>query len=660
MRYKMLANIYDRLESTTLKLEKTAIISDFLEDISSDDLPVIVLLINGKIYPDWSSKEFGIASNLMLKAISKAYGISSTVVEKEWRHLGDLGLVAEKYSSSKKQGTLFSRQLTTKKLFDNLNRVAELEGLKSQEKKLDYICELLSLVSDPVEARYVARTVLGNLRVGAAEGLLRDAIARAFFVNIYLKETLGQKVDSNTRLNQICCSAVNLNIAVDEKLDAFLAKKYKKDYDLLKSRNAVIVKSADAIIKINFSKKVSGIDCIFCFDSVQGNIIKSKILYSVEHAFSMTNDFSAVAVAAKEKGIAGLEALGMTVNHPLKVMLYQKAIGIKEAFQIVGKRAAIEYKYDGFRLQVHKTGNIIKLFTRRLEDVTSQFPDVVCAVRDKVKADSFVLDCEVIGVDRKTGRWLPFQSISRRIKLKYDIEMVVKNIPVIITFFDAMMIDDKNLIDVPFMERRKHLESIIVEDKDRIMIAKQIVSDDMSIVADFYKESLLKGNEGIMMKNLLAPYKPGSRVGYGIKIKPIMDTLDLAVVGADYGEGKRAGLFSSFHLACYDADSSQFLSIGKLGTGIKEKSEIGVSFKELTQILTPDIIEEKGKTVILKPVLLVEVAFEEIQKSPKYLSGFALRFPRLVRLREDRMPEDASRLDEVEMLYAVQRGRNKN
>ena len=418
----------------------------------------------------------------------------------------------------------------------------------------------------------------------------------------------------------------------------------------------MVVRQIKKVSDDELLKKESGIDYIFFHDVSTGNEAKLRIVSSVEHAFSMTNDFSLVALAAKDGGLTALARLKMNANHPLKVMLYQKALTIDDAFGIVGKPAAIEYKYDGFRLQVHRIDDTIKLFTRRLEDVTEQFPDVVSVVRKNVKMTSFILDCEVIGIDKKTGKWLPFQKISRRIKRKYDIDQTVREIPVIINFFDAMMADGKSLIDVPFSERRKLIESVVSE-ADGIKVARHIITDDVEKVNDFYKESLSKGNEGIMMKNLSAPYKPGSRVGYGIKIKPTMDNLDLVIVGADYGEGKRVGWLSSFHLACYDSDSGEYLTIGKMGTGIKEKPEEGTSFGELTELLRPHITEEKGKTVAIKPVVVIEVAFEEIQKSTKYLSGFALRFPRLVRLRDDRMPEDASTVDEISMVYGAQRGR---
>ncbi len=653
MDYLQLANVYNRLESKASKLEKTDIVAQFLEDVDKDELEAVVLLLSGRVYPGWQSQELGLSSSLMIKGIAKAYGIDASKIEDKWRELGDLGLVAEKYSSQKKQSRLFSKSLTVMHVFDSLRRIAEIEGMKSQDKKIDLVCELLGSVSDPVEARYLTRTIIGDLRVGVAEGLLRDSIAYAFFTNVYWKETLLQKVDGGTRLSLVCESVKGRKILVDTELDAFLLKKYDKEYSVLKSENDLIVRDIDGDVEV--SKSLC--DYVLFYDSVLGKEVKSKIVSAVEHAFSMINDFAAVAMAAREGGLLGLSKLGLTASHPIKVMLYQKAPTIEDAFKIVGKPAAVEYKYDGFRLQVHKIDGDVKLFTRRLEDVTLQFPDVRYSVNKSVKAESFILDCEVIGVDKETGKWLPFQKISRRIKRKHKIEEIIKEIPVIVNFFDVMMVAGKNLIDAPFEERRKMIESIVSE-SEMVKVAKHIVTSDVRAVDKFYKESLSKGNEGIMMKSLSAPYKPGNRVGYGIKIKPTMDNLDLVVVGADYGEGKRVGWFSSFHLACYDSDSGKFLTIGKMGTGIKEKTEEGMSFEALTDMLKPHIVKEKGKSVVLKPTLLVEVAFEEIQKSSKYSSGFALRFPRLVRLREDRMAEDASTVDEISMLYTGQRGRD--
>ncbi|MCK5451943.1 MAG: hypothetical protein KAI51_00775, partial [Candidatus Aenigmarchaeota archaeon] len=401
MEYKRLAELYDSLEATTLKLEKTKIVAQFLESVkSADELKMVVLLISGRVYPGWSSQELGMSSGLMVKAVSKAYGINPKEIEVEWRKLGDLGLVTEKYSSKKSQSRIFTKMLTVQKVFDNLRKISGMEGMKSQDRKLDLVSELLSSVSDSFEARYIARTVIGDLRVGVAEGLLRDAIASAFFANIYWKETLEQKANGDIRLKILSQSlkGKKKKILVDEKLDSLLAKKHDEDYNMLKSGNEVVVKEIKKVSDDELSKKKSGIDYIFFSDVSIGNETKSRIVSSVEHAFSMTNDFSLVAAAAKEGGLPALQKLDMTANHPLKVMLYQKAMTIEDAFKIVGKPAAIEYKYDGFRLQIHKTDSNITLFTRRLENVTEQFPDVKSIVRENVKAKSFIVDCEVIGI----------------------------------------------------------------------------------------------------------------------------------------------------------------------------------------------------------------------------------------------------------------------
>ncbi|MBW2966690.1 ATP-dependent DNA ligase, partial [Candidatus Woesearchaeota archaeon] len=314
-----------------------------------------------------------------------------------------------------------------------------------------------------------------------------------------------------------------------------------------------------------------------------------------------------------------------------------------------------EYKYDGFRMQLHRDGEKIKLFTRRLENVTNQFPDVVKVVKDNIDGNNYILDAEIIGIDPKTRKWLAFQNISQRIKRKYDIHQMAKDIPVMVNVFDAMQVNGKNIIKEPFSFRRELLNKIMKEVAEKLQLAKEIITDDVSEAEKFYNESLDKGNEGIMVKGLDKPYKPGSRVGYGVKVKPVMETLDLVIIGAEWGEGKRANWLSSFTIACKSGD--KFLEIGKVGTGIKEKDEEGVSFAQLTSMIKPLIISEDGKSVKVKPFIIIEVNYEEIQKSVNYNSGYALRFPRLVRLREDKPLEEVSDISLVKELYEKQRGR---
>ena len=227
-----------------------------------------------------------------------------------------------------------------------------------------------------------------------------------------------------------------------------------------------------------------------------------------------------------------------------------------------------------------------------------------------------------------------------------------------VNVFDIISFDGKSMINEPFKERVDVLKKIVTKKTHKIQLAEQIVTSDINEAKKFYEEALAMGNEGVMAKNLSAPYKPGSRVGYGVKIKPTMETLDLVIIGAEWGTGKRGQWLSSFDVACKDPETGEFLEIGKFGTGVKEKAEEGTSFEELTNILKPLIKSEKGRTVVIKPKIVVEINYEEIQKSPTYSSGYALRFPRLVALREDKPVDEIATLEMVEELYHEQRGRN--
>ena len=585
MKYSELAGVYEQLEKTSKRLEKTEIISELLKKTSAEDLEIITLLIEGRIFPNWDEREIGVASRSIIKAISAASGISTPKVEDEWRKAGDLGIVAERLIKTKKQTTLHFEELTVKKVFDNLRKLAELEGLGTVDRKIQLIAELLTSAK-PNEARYIVRATLQELRVGVGAGSLRDAICWAFFSD---KFNLRYEKKEN-----------NFDISEDER------------------------------------------------------VIYNQYVDAIQRAYDLTNDFSSVAKSAKEGGLDGLNSLKLKAGNPINVMLYQKAKDIEEGFETVGKPAALEYKYDGFRMQMHNDGKEISLFTRRLEKVTNQFPDVVDILKNNVKSKKYILDAEIIGIDPKTKKWLPFQNISQRIKRKYDIEQLTKDVPIMVNVFDVMMLDGKNTIETPFDERRDLLRKAVKPAPNRLNLANEILTDDLKLAEEFYRESLKLGNEGIMMKSLDSPYKPGSRVGYGVKIKPTMENVDVVIVGAEWGEGKRANWLSSFTIACID--EGKFREIGKVGTGIKEKTEGGVSFEQLTKLLKPLVIGKEGKEVKVKPKIVIEVGYEEIQKSPTYESGFALRFPRLIQLRTaDRSEKDASSLDYIKKLYKQQK-----
>jgi len=366
----------------------------------------------------------------------------------------------------------------------------------------------------------------------------------------------------------------------------------------------------------------------------------------VERAYSLSSDLGEVARIAKSEGNDGLKKINLMPGRPMEVMLAQKAKDIQEVldkFKIV----AFEIKYDGARIQIHKDNSKVHLFTRRLENVTKQFPEIVKSAKENIRGNSAIVEGEMVaikGLDDRHPR--PFQDLSRRIKRKYDIPEMVKKIPVEINLFDVVFYEGESKIGEKFKNRRKLLEKIIME-TDTFKLAEQSITNSIEEADKFYRRALNLGHEGVMAKNLDAPYQPGSRVGYMYKIKPIMETLDLVIIGATWGEGRRAHWLASFLLAVLDPDTGEFLTIGKMGTGFTDEQ-----FREMTETLKGEISEQMGKEVKLKPKVVVEVAYEEIQKSPTYSSGYALRFPRLVRVRTDKGPQDADTLQRVEELLS--------
>ncbi|MEM5829151.1 MAG: ATP-dependent DNA ligase [Candidatus Aenigmatarchaeota archaeon] len=565
MDYSILADYYEKLENVSAKLKKTEILVELFKKADEEELPKMVLLLQGMVYPKYMQLELGIATQMMIRAISKAFGFKPEEIEEKFAKLGDLGLVVEECVKSKKQATLLKKKLTLSFVFENLRKLATITGEGSQEKKLNLIIELL-VSAKPKEARYIVRTILGELRVGVAEGLIRDAIFQAF------------------------------------------------------------------LVKEDMSKEE-----------------KEEAVQAVDYAWNIVSDFGEVAKIAKKEGIKGLKKIKIEVGRPIQVMLGEKAESIEEVIKEFGKIAA-EYKYDGMHAEIHKKGEKIWIYTRRLEDVTKQFPDVVEMCRDGLKPRECIVEGEVLAINPKTGLPLPFQLLSQRIHRKYDIEKMTKEIPVQLNLFDIMYLDGKALFNKSFLERRKILEQIVKEIPKKLQLAKQIITDNVKDAEKFYKEALEAKQEGLMLKVLSSPYVFGRHVGTMYKIKPIMETLDLVIVGATWGEGARANWLTSFELGCRDPDTGKFLRCGMMSTGLTEEE-----YQQMTEMLKPLIIEEKGKNVKVKPKIVVEVAYQEIQKSPNYESGFALRFPRFVRDRTaDKSPEEADTIERIKSLFESQ------
>jgi len=557
MDYSKLCEVYHALESTSKGLEKTEILASFLGEIR--DEPELIYLLQGSVFADYDHRELGMSHQLVIRAIGKAAGISDADVVDAFKELGDLGKVAESVLGKKKQQTaLFTKKLSIEKVMTNLRKVPTLEGKGTVEIKIGLIVELLHSAS-PKEARYIVRTVLGDLKVGVGSGLLRDAIVAQCFK----PENLEEK------------------------------KKYSKN---------------------------------------------------VQEAYDKATDFAEVFEKACSNN---LDTIKLKPGKPVKVMLFPKAKSIEDAFRIVGKPAAFEYKYDGFRVMINKEkGGQVKIFTRRLEEVTTQFPEIAGYVESHMTGESFILDAEAVGFNSETKKYTDFQAISQRIRRKYGIEKMQKAFPIELAVFDIIYYDGESLIDTPFGERRKLIEKIIREEPFKIVLAKQIITEDVAEVEKFYEAALSDNQEGLMGKSLSAPYKPGARVGYAVKLKPEDNDLDLVITGAEWGTGKRAGWLTSFDVAC--RDDGELLQIGKVSTGLKEKPEEGLSFSEMSEKMKELIVEEHGRKIKVRPEVVVTVQYQNIQKSPTYSSGYALRFPRITRLREDRGVSDIASVEEIE------------
>lgn len=561
MKYSELVNVYERLESTQSKLEKVRIVADFLHELRPEEIGSVVLLMTGRVFPSYDARELGIAEQTMTRIIGKSTGFSAEDIEKLFAKKGDLGLVAEELLKKRKQKTLVRAALNVDKIFENLQKLPEVTGARSQERKQELVAELLASAS-PGEAKYLVRTVLGDLRIGVAEGIIRDAIVAAFF------ETEDK-----------------------EK--------------------------------------------------------KKEATEAVDYAWNILSDFGEVAEIARKKGVKGLHGVRFVLGKPFQMMLALAADKIEDVIDEHGD-VAIEIKYDGMRTQIHKDGDNIWVFTRRLEDITRQFPDIVEYARESLKAKMCIVDSEAWALDKK-GKPLPFQTLSQRIQRKYDIEKMVEEVPVQVNVFDIVYLDGEMLLNKTLGDRRKLLEKIVKPIPKKFVLAEQLITKDVKKASEFYRYALSLAQEGVMVKVPSSTYVFGRHVGGWYKIKPIMETLDLVIVGATWGEGRRSRWLSSYVLACRDPETGKLLECGMLSTGLTEQQ-----YENMTRALKPLIEEEKGKSVTIKPEIVIEAGYQEIQRSPTYASGYALRFPRLVRVRPDKGPKDADTLERVRDLYKSQ------
>ncbi|HJQ35173.1 MAG TPA: ATP-dependent DNA ligase [Pyrinomonadaceae bacterium] len=367
---------------------------------------------------------------------------------------------------------------------------------------------------------------------------------------------------------------------------------------------------------------------------------------AVEHLYAMTNDIGLAAAQAR-KGQKALARAGLTLFRPYQFMNAQKVDRPEEIFEkLKGKRIIFEVKYDGARLQIHlKRGRPpeVRMYSRRLNDDTAAMPDIVAALGRAWKGGDAIVEGEAVAFDPELKEKQPFQSVLMRLGRVHGIEEKAREIPLVLYLFECVYHDGEDLMNVPQSERRARLAKLF-RPTDRVKMTESIVTDSMEEQAAFFRRAIEEGHEGLMAKDPDATYTPGRRAENWMKLKPAFETLDVVITGGIWGSGRRKGLLSSLIVAVRDRE--EFKTVGKVGTGFSEDA-----LRELTARLEPSIIATRGRDVEIEPSLVIEVDFQDIQKTARYRAGYALRIPRFKRVRDDKSTREADDLARLKRLY---------
>ena len=392
--------------------------------------------------------------------------------------------------------------------------------------------------------------------------------------------------------------------------------------------------------------------------------------HQIENAYNVSSDLGKVAQVISEEGINGVEKFQISIFNPVRPMLADRVKSESEALEKMGKKFAAEYKLDGERVQVHLKNKQVMLFSRRLENITKFYPDIVENISKSLKTREAILEAEAVAVNENTGEFLPFQELMHR-RRKYNLERTVSEIPITLNFFDVLYFDGKNCLGLSYEERRKNLEEIVVEDKfAKLVPMVTVITDDQ--IEDFLENSINSGCEGLMLKSLEGQYRAGMRGSNWLKLKreyrnELGDSLDLVVIGAFFGRGRRTGRYGTLLVATYNDENDTFSSICKVGTGFTDEN-----LDQLYQILSNKVTLKKNQKidsgmesdVWFDPELVIEVVASEITLSPIHKtatniirkgSGLALRFPKFTgKIRLEKSAEDASTDREIVALYQGQ------
>jgi len=551
--FRTLAELCEKLEGTSKRLLMRDLVAAFLKKLQTDEVEPATSMILGRALPRWDQRTLEVSWTTLNGVIKRLANVDWKDFKEAFSHTGDVGaatkIIFEKGGKIRKQVTLFEKALTILEVRRRLVAIAETTGDGSRERK-ERLLETLLGVATPLEAKYLVKILIGEMRTGFFEGMMELAVSEAFQISLDIVQT----------------------------------------------------------------------------------------------ASMLAGDIGEVAAIAKVQGEEGVLSIRFQLFRPIRLMMAQMATDVDEALRGHGGESAFEYKLDGARIQIHKSGDKVKVYSRRLTDVTESLPEVVQLVRDQIGAHEAILEGEVIAVG-KDGSPMLFQHLMRRFRRVHNIEEMTKQIPIQLYVFDLLYLDGESLITNPYVERRRKLKAI----SGNISLTKQVITNDHAEAERFLREAMSRGHEGLMAKKLDSIYTPGVRGKRWFKIKRTLEPLDLVVVAAEWGYGRRHGWLSDYHLAAREPESGELLTVGKTFKGLTD-TEIIQMTKRLKELA---VKEEQGRVVVV-PKIVVEVAYNEIQKSPKYKCGMALRFARITRIRNDKSPAEADTIQKVKKIYEQQ------
>lgn len=541
-----LAALSERLAATRGRLEVLRLLGAFLRALPPHDRALAARLLIGRPLPPGDPRKLDVSGSSVWRAVSGVVGEAATGTP-VWAEAVDFGeAVARAFAAAGREPS--APPLSLEDVTDAITALAGQSG-KGVRTGREQILRGVFQRASPSEARFLAKTLLGDMRHGASEGVLLEALARAVGAP-------GETV----------------------------------------RRAAMLLGDPGEVVRLAFE--------------------------------------------------GGLEALRALTPRPLlaiKPMLAQTADSLEAAWERGPGGFALEYKLDGARIQIHVADREVRLFSRRLHGVTGSLPDVVSEVQQALGGRSIILEGEVIAI-QPSGRPRPFQDLLQRYRRLHDVEEALRGVPVRLFLFDLLFEDGEPLLGVPYAERWRRLERL----RPQVRLVPRRLPGSLAEAQDFYREALEAGHEGLMLKRLDSPYVPGMRGGHWMKLKRVK-TLDLVIVAADYGYGRRHGWLSNYHLAGRDQASGEFRPVGKTFKGLTD-----AEFRKMTARLLALERSREGGTVLVEPRVVVEVAYSDLQKSGLYPDGMALRFARILRIRDDKTPTESDTLQHMRRLFAEQ------